>query len=82
MDGRQLIGLENGAGAAHISEMIQDTRSKLLKVVAINQSPQSFEWQVRAGDEVLVLGFENTLVAARFAGNDARFLCLAKGWNR
>jgi hypothetical protein len=62
--------------------MTQDTRSKLLEVVVINRSPQSFEWQVRAGDEVLVVGFESTLVAARFAGNDARFLMLAKGWNR
>jgi hypothetical protein len=34
----QLIGLENGAGAAHISDMTQDTHSKLLEVVVINRS--------------------------------------------
>jgi hypothetical protein len=77
-----LIGrlrLENAAGAAHIRQMTQDTRSKLLEVVVINRSPNSWEWQVWAGDEILVAGFESTLIAARLAGNDARFLSLAEG---
>jgi len=59
--------------------MTQDTCSKLLEVVVIKRGPNSWEWQVWAGDEILVGGFESTLIAARVAGNDARFLSLAKG---
>ena len=73
------LRLENAATAAHIHQMTQDTRSKLLEVVVINRSPNSWEWQVWAGDDILVAGFESTLIAARLAGNDARFLSLAKG---
>jgi hypothetical protein len=71
--------MENAAGAAHISPMTEDTRSKLLEVVVINRSPNSWEWQVWAGDEILVAGFESTFIAARLAGNDARLLSLAEG---
>jgi hypothetical protein len=73
------LGLENAAGAAHIPQMTQNTRSKLLEVVVVNRSSNSWEWQVWAGDEILVAGFESTLIAARLAGNDARFLSLAEG---
>lgn len=73
------LGLENAAGAAHNPQMTQDTRSKLLEVVVVNRSPNSREWQVWAGDEVLVAWFESTLIAALFAGNDARFLSLPEG---
>jgi len=74
--------VENRSSAAHISQMTQDARTPLLEVVVMKRTPHSWEWQVRAGDEILVVGFESTLIAARFAGNDARFLSLAKGWNR
>jgi hypothetical protein len=57
--------------------MTQETRTPLLEVVVINRSPQSWEWQVWSGDEILVVGFESTRIAAQFAGNDARFLSLA-----
>jgi hypothetical protein len=58
--------------------MTQDTHSKLLEVVVINRSSQSWEWQVWAGGQILVVGFESTRVAAQFAGNDARFFWLAR----
>ena len=57
--------------------MTQETRTPLLEVVVVNRSPQSWEWQVWSGDEILVVGFESTRIAAQFAGNDARFLSLA-----
>lgn len=75
----QSSALENAAGAAHIPQMTQDTHSKLLEVVVINRSSNSWEWQVWSGDEILVAGFESTLIAARIAGNDARFLSLSEG---
>ena len=59
--------------------MTQDTRSRLLEVVVINRGRQSWEWQVLAGDQVLVVGSETTRIAAQFAGNDAMFLALVAG---
>jgi hypothetical protein len=58
------FGLEKRAGAAHIPFMTQETRTPLLEVVVINRSPQSWEWQVWSGDEILVVGFESTGIAA------------------
>ena len=69
--------LEKRAGAAHIPFMTQETRTALLEVIVINRSPQSWGWQLWAGDQILVVGFESTRSAAQFAGNDARFLSLA-----
>jgi hypothetical protein len=50
-------------------------------VIVTNQSGQSWEWKVVAGEEILVVGFEASQLAARVAGNDALFLTLSLGWN-
>jgi hypothetical protein len=52
-------------------------RTKLLEVTVTAIGPASWEWQLARGDEVLVVGFESTRMAANFAGNDALFLALA-----
>jgi hypothetical protein len=61
--------------------MTQDSRTVLLEVIVTNQSGQSWEWKVVAGEEILVVGFEASQLAARVAGNDALFLTLSLGWN-
>jgi hypothetical protein len=53
--------------------------TKLLEITVTAIGPASWEWQLSRGDEVLVVGFESTRVAANFAGNDALFLTLADG---
>jgi hypothetical protein len=52
----------------------------LLEVIVAG-GDDAWEWQVRAGDKLLVSGTEATRLAARLAGNDARFLILASGWD-
>jgi hypothetical protein len=49
-----------------------------LFVVTVAGRDDTWEWQVRAGDRLLISGTEATRLAARLAGNDARFL---KGWS-
>jgi hypothetical protein len=56
-------------------------RTKLLEVTVTARGTTSWEWQLSRSDEVLVVGFENTRLAANFAGNDALFLALAEGVN-
>lgn len=73
--------LENGPPGAHIPGMAQTASPKLLEVTVIGRNSHSWEWQVHAGNEIVVLGYENTRLGARFAGNDAMFLMLASGWN-
>jgi hypothetical protein len=53
--------------------------TKLLEVTVTATGLASWEWQLARGDEVLVVGFESTRLAASFAGNDALFLALAEG---
>jgi hypothetical protein len=55
------------------------TPTKLLEVTATARGAASWEWQLSRSDEVLVVGFENSRMAAKFAGNDALFLALADG---
>jgi hypothetical protein len=57
--------------------MEQEHAATLLEVT-IAGNDDAWEWQVRAGDKLLVSGTENTRLAARLAGNDARFLILSK----
>jgi hypothetical protein len=62
--------------------MTQESRtSKLLEVAVSNQSENSWEWKVVAGEEIMVIGYEPTRLAASVAGNDALFQILALGWN-
>jgi hypothetical protein len=72
-------GLENGLGAAHIPGM--EHKHAILLDVTVAGSDDAWEWQVRADDKLLVSGTEATRLAARLAGNDARFLILASGWD-
>jgi hypothetical protein len=53
--------------------------TKLLEVTVTAIGQASWEWRLSRSDEVLVVGFESTRMAARFAGNDALFLALAEG---
>jgi hypothetical protein len=53
--------------------------TKLLEVTVTARGLASWEWQLSRSDEVLVVGFENSRMAANFAGNDALFLALADG---
>jgi hypothetical protein len=55
------------------------TPTKLLEVTVTARGAASWEWQLSRSDEILVVGFENTRMAASFAGNDALFLALADG---
>jgi hypothetical protein len=59
--------------------MDEISHSPLLEVDVVQQDVASWEWRVYSGDDVHVCGFEKTKLAARFAGNDARFLILASG---
>jgi primosomal replication protein N len=59
--------------------MTQNSHTMLLEVIVTNQGGQSWEWKVVAGEEILVVGFEATQLAARAAGNDALFLTLSLG---
>jgi hypothetical protein len=52
----------------------------ILLEVTVAGRDDTWEWQARAGDKLLVRGAETTRLAARLAGNDARFLILASGW--
>jgi hypothetical protein len=62
--------------------MTQESRtSKLLEVAVSNPSENSWEWKVVAREEIVVIGYEPTRLAARVAGNDALFHILALGWN-
>jgi hypothetical protein len=51
----------------------------LLEVDVVQRDISSWEWRVYSGDKVHACGFAETLLAARFAGNDARFLIFASG---
>jgi hypothetical protein len=51
----------------------------LLEVDVVQVDISSWEWRVYSGDKVHVCGFAETQLAARFAGNDARFLIFASG---
>ena len=53
--------------------------SKLLEVTVTALGAASWEWRLSRADEILVVGFESTRMAANFAGNDALFLALAEG---
>jgi hypothetical protein len=53
--------------------------TKLLEVTVTAKGAGSWEWRLSPSDEVLVVGFESTRMAANFAGNDALFLALADG---
>jgi hypothetical protein len=55
------------------------SHTPLLEVDVVQRGVASWEWKVYSGDNVHVCGFEQTGLAARFAGNDARFLILASG---
>jgi hypothetical protein len=59
--------------------MVETFSTALLEVDVVQRDVASWEWRVRSGDDVHVCGFEQTQLAARFAGNDARFLILASG---
>jgi hypothetical protein len=59
--------------------MAEMSHTRLLEVDVVQLDAASWEWRVYSGDDVHVCGFEQTLLAARFAGNDARFLILASG---
>jgi hypothetical protein len=74
----KVFGLENRFAAAHIRRMEQ--QHAILLEVTVAGRDETWEWQVRAGDKLLVSGTEATRLAARLAGNDARFLILAGGW--
>jgi hypothetical protein len=58
---------------------MEQERPFTLLEVTIAGRDDAWEWQVRAGDRLLVSGTEATRLAARLAGNDARFLILSKG---
>lgn len=75
----KVFGLENRFAAAHIWRMEQ--QHAILLEVTVAGRDETWEWQVRAGDKLLVCGTEATRLAARLAGNDARFLILAGGWD-
>jgi hypothetical protein len=53
----------------------------ILLEVTVAGRDDTWEWQVRAGDKLLVSGTETTRLPARLVGNDARFLILASGWD-
>jgi hypothetical protein len=53
--------------------------TKLLEVTVTARGETSWEWQLSRSDQVLVVGFESTRMAANFAANDALFLALACG---
>jgi hypothetical protein len=53
--------------------------AKFLEVTIHGRSPDSWEWQVRAGDRLIVSGLEDSRFAAKFAGDDAMLLLLASG---
>jgi hypothetical protein len=59
--------------------MTQKSRTMLLEVIVTNPEEQCWEWKVVAGEDILVVGFETTQLAARVAGNDALFLTLSLG---
>ena len=61
--------------------MSQESRTKLLEVTVSNPSEHSWEWKVVAGEEIMIVGYESSRLAARVAGNDALFHILAAGWN-
>jgi hypothetical protein len=71
-----ISGLENRLAPAHIQGMEQN--HAILLEVTVAGSDDAWKWQVRAGDKFLVSGTETTRLAARLAGNDARFLILSK----
>jgi hypothetical protein len=53
--------------------------SLLLEVDIVPRDITSWEWSVSAGDNVHAGGFAETRLAARFAGNEARFRILGSG---
>lgn len=65
--------------------MAEKCRTQLLEVAILDRTGDrkgfSWEWQIRAGDKLIVCGYEATRSGASFAGNDALFLLLASGWN-
>jgi hypothetical protein len=77
--GVKFSGLENRLTGAHIRRMEQ--KHAILLEVTVAGRDDIWEWQVRAGDKLLVSGTEVSRLAARLAGNDARFLVLAGGWD-
>jgi hypothetical protein len=58
-----------------------EQKHAILLEVTVAGRDGTWEWRVCAGDRVLVSGTEATRLAARLAGNDARFLLLASGWD-
>ena len=73
-------GLVSRQFPPHIPGMDQaKPTTKLLEVTVTARGETSWEWQLSRSDQVLVVGFERTRMAANFAGNDALFLALASG---
>jgi hypothetical protein len=64
---------------AHTACMAELSNTILLEVDVVQRDISSWEWRVFTGDHVYDCGFAETLPAARFAGNNARFVLFATG---
>jgi hypothetical protein len=53
--------------------------SLLLEVGIAQRDISTWEWWIYSGDNIHDAGFEETQLAARHAGNSARFLLFASG---
>jgi hypothetical protein len=62
--------------------MTQKYRVHILEVTLIPGESLQWEWQVCAGGDLVMSGYEPTREEARTEANSAMFLLLANGWKR
>jgi hypothetical protein len=62
--------------------MARKSRAHILEVTLIADEPSQWEWQVCAGGDLIMSGYEPTREEARTEANSAVFLLLANGWKR
>jgi hypothetical protein len=76
---RGLFWVDNGRSVAHIREMVETFRTRLLEV-SVTSEPPRWCWEVCAGAEMICSGAAESQIEARFEAYNAMFLLLAAGW--
>jgi hypothetical protein len=62
--------------------MARKSRPRILEITLIPGEPFQWEWQVSAGGDLVMSGYERTREEAKTEADSAMFLLLANGWKR
>ena len=72
--------MENERVTAHIRNMADQSRVRLLEVAVNSLKPDRWEWSVCDGDKLVMAGYATSRESAQMEGDNALFRLLSLGF--